>query len=442
MGKLAPVKGFIDDDEDSISVEQPSIQPASPPRNRRLAPISGFIDTTPTLAEDRLDPISKQNSSWTMRGAALGVGRTLGRMAIRPFEDLYNAANDVFGWSEKAEWDEYWFGEPVNNIEDFAASMGSYLLSYLVPGGLIAKGVVGAGKAVGGARAAKLVSTISKTSKGRKLVKFSTIAGKGSIAGAVADYLNTDTGDEVGLDAVKARLTETWRGAIIGAGLNVGGFALKRFVTSKLNVLRAQKKVLRAAEGKGDAASAQDALAKALRESERLKGDSLDEILEMDNMAKGIDIDDPIQDAIQQKIIKDAPVLDDIPVGVDVDDIQKELLEGKEKLRWLINNGNGLAEQLNTLVGLTKDWNRKADKVFTKITSNLHKATKGKLNSKQIKALKTDLLGMEKRLEQHKFLMEMRAVAGNYVGKAYVPSELITQTSANHSSTVKIHASV
>lgn len=376
------------------------------------------FDTTPTLAEDRLDPVSKQNSSWTMRGAALGVGRTLGRMAIRPFEDVYNAANEVFGWTEKAEWDEYWFGEPVNKIEDFTASMGSYLLTFLVPGGLIAKGVVGAGKAAGGARAAQLVSTISKTAKGRKLVKFSAIAGQGSIAGAVADYLNTDTGDEVGLDAVKERLTETWRGAIIGAGLNLGGFGLKRFVTSKLNVLRAQKKVLRAAEGKGDPVLAQDALAKALRESKRLKSESLDEILSMDSMAKGIDIDDPIQDAIQQKIIKDAPVLDDIPVGVDIDDIQKELLEGKEKLRWLINNGNGLAEQLNTLVGLTKDWNRKADKAFTKITSNLHKATKGKLDSKQIEALKTDLLGMEKRLEQHKFLMEMRAVAGNHIGKS------------------------
>jgi hypothetical protein len=380
--------------------------------------------STLSLYDNRMDVANQQQNSWQHTGAVAGIGRTLGRIPIRAAEDIYNAANEIFQFGEKAEWDEALFGAPINKVEDFAADFGSYLVTFLFPGGTIAKGVTALSKATIAAKTAKITATLKKTSAGRKLLKYSTIAAEGSIAGAVADYLNTETGDETGLEAIRTRMMEAYKGAIIGAGLNIGLFGLKKYVGVKLNVLRKKKKLAKAIERGEDGREELVQLSKALKKEEAVQSDVYQEVTAMDNLVKDVDIDNPspsVSPDSRAVDLVDKPtesVVDDFVPTKEIDDVQAEILKGNKELEWYLNNGGKLPDQLNTLVALTKSLNSKFDPIFVKLIKQIGQAGKGKYTPDKVEALKKTLISMEKRLEQHKLLMKFRAIAGNYAGKS------------------------
>ena len=398
----------------------PVTESPTPILNRRIQP-------TP-LSEARNDPYTQENAPWSARGAALGVGRTLGRIAIRPVEDIYNAANEVFQFGEKAEWDEALFGDPVNNAEEIASEVGSFLVTFLLPGGAIAKGVTAGAKSAGiTAKTAKITSTLSKTAKGRKVLKYTAIGAEGSIAGAVADYLSSDTGDETGLDAIRTRLMDTMQGAVIGAGLNVGGHFLRRYVGNKIRILRARKGLAKAIEKGADPTREMDNLGKALKEEQKLKGDVFQETLAMENMVDDIDIDNlgkrkarVIDTPDGPKVTTPARDVEDIlppPKDEVIDEVDEEIYKAKEELRTFMKLGQPLSDQINDLVALTKSWNSKFDPIFAKLTAQIDALKNNLPTPEQEAALRETIIGMELRLEQHKVLMEYRAIAGNIAGK-------------------------
>lgn len=245
-------------------------------------------DIGPTPQELAEDDYLRTQTSWSFWGATRGTGRTIARMPIRPSNDVYNifVESGLFG-GEKPNWDEDWLGKPQNAVEDITADIGSFLVSFLIPGGVVAKAGTTTAKLAGGG---KVLTKLSKTSKGRKAVKFTKIVGEGAVAGAVADYLSTDTGDETGMVAVQERLSNVVKGGFIGAGVNLTGHGLARTVGIGIKKIRALKKVKLAAEGKGDPVVALQSLKKALDEENALKSDVAQEIQKTDEVLKPVDL--------------------------------------------------------------------------------------------------------------------------------------------------------
>lgn len=420
---------FMNESPLPTAAPQPNTQATSDPYNLDFinqpvaAPMPSQSPSEYELAED---DYLRSETSWSFWGAVRGTGRTIARMPVRATQDIYNAVGDLFSVEKRAKWDEDWFGKPQNAVEDITADIGSYIATFLVPGGAIAKGATVASKAAGGA---KVVTALSKTEKGRKAVKFGKIVGEGAVAGVVADYITSDTGDERGMAAVQKRLEDVAKGAAIGAGINLTGHGLARTVGVGVKKIRALKKVQKAAEGKGDAVAALKSLKKAIDEENALKSDVIDEVQRTDEALKPLDLNNLSKetDDVAAKQTDDLEVAPEkAPSEKPVDaPKKKETQEPSPEQALLeiddfIKKGQSLPDQVNRLIRLNV---AVAESLHPKMLSVLGKIagfSKRTPSNAEIDTIRQLVGDMELDLHRYKKMIELRARAGNLSGKLLV----------------------
>lgn len=388
----------------------------------RSEPKFDFLDKQPnliTIPEEQQSEIDRQRdtwvkneSSWSFKGAAIGTGRVIARTPLRIADDITALISDTFVLNRKTDFEEKMFGDPKSAVEDIATEMGSWLGTFFIPGGYVAKGAKAASKAAGGA---KVVSALGKTEKGRKFLKVGKIAGEGAVAGAVADFITTDTEDIEGTQALIARTEATVQGVFIGAGVNLTMHGASRIVGASLKKWRALREVRKATEGNADPQKALEKLKEAVEEENAVKEDIFADINKTDDGVADIDLDNLDNDGV----IETPTIQPEAEPGINKDIPKKERPKKTVEQEMLtieefINRGQGLPNQIDRLVQLNK---AVADK-FNPILADLVKAIKKyQDNPAGIGRIKELVLSMELDVHRYRKLVELNAKVGNLNGK-------------------------
>ena len=337
------------------------------------------------------------------------------RAGVRSAEDLYNASQEFLFFGEKAKWEDEWLGKPESAVEDIAAEMGSWVVGFVGPGGLVQKGVsTVANIPKVSSKTTKLLGLIGKTKKGEKALQVGKIAAEGAVKGAVADYLTTDVGDLEAEDAILERLSNTVEGAAIGAGVNLTTFGTGRLVSAQYRRLKALRKVKQAAEGKADATSALKELKDSIDEETAIKEDFLSDIKPVDDRV------DPTQTV--DEIIKEAA-----PKKPEAPEVKKEpkkpVVNPELEIEEYIKQGQTLPEQVNRLVRLNVGLDGEMTPKINSLVENLSNfdkqieqgVRKGLTN--QFNNVKKGVVDLETDLRRYRKMIELRARAGNLSGK-------------------------
>jgi hypothetical protein len=216
------------------------------------------------------------------------------RGGVRAADDLYNGVQDIlFLDTPRANWEDEWLGKPDSAVGDIAAELGSWLVSFAVPGGVVSTGVKGVGKLTGvSSKVSKLTDLIGKSKRGQAVLKTTKVATEGALKGAVADFLATDVGDLRGEEALYKRLEDTYQGAAIGAGANLTLKGVQKITGMSYRRIKALRDVKKAAEGKGDSSQALKALKESIDEEEALKEEFLSTIRPVDDRVDRVFVDD------------------------------------------------------------------------------------------------------------------------------------------------------
>lgn len=373
------------------------------------APKQNYPIVEPTQAEIQDDDYWNSFTSWTKRQGA--VTRTVGRIPVRASEDIYNALNEVFEFGTRARWEDKIFEEPQSAAEDITAEIGSWLGTFWLPGGAVAKTATTTSKLTGlTAKTTKLTNLISKTSKGKKAVRISKIAAEGALRGAIADYITTDVEDLDNEAAIQKRLGATVEGAVIGAGANLTMFGIGRHVGIVWRKLRALKKVRQAAEGKGDPEAALKELKKVIEDENKIKDDVLSELKETDEVTSTPDkeLDEVFDKPKPKEEVKDKPTEE--KTKVEEPTVIEEPKNPELDIEEYINRAQSLPDQINRMVRLNE---KVASRLNPKIAELMQSLDKGDINN-----VRTIVSTLETDIRRYRKLMELRAKSGNITGKA------------------------
>ena len=373
------------------------------------APKQNYPIVEPTQAEIQDDDYWNSFTSWTQRQGS--VTRTVGRIPVRASEDVYNALNEVFEFGTRARWEDKIFEEPQSAAEDITAEIGSWLGTFWLPGGAVAKTATATSKLTGlTAKTTKLTNLISKTSKGKKVVRISKIAAEGALRGAIADYITTDVEDLDNEAAIQKRLGATVEGAVIGAGANLTMFGIGRHAGIVWRKLRALKKVRQAAEGKGDPGAALKELKKVIEDENKIKDDVLSELKETDEVTSTPDkeLDEVFDKPKPKEEVKDKPT-EEKPKAEEPAVIE-ESKSPELDIEEYINRAQSLPDQINRMVRLNE---KVASRLNPKIAELMQSLEKGDINN-----VRTIVSNLETDIRRYRKLMELRAKSGNITGKA------------------------
>ena len=341
------------------------------------------------------------------------------RAGVRAAEDVYNASQEFLFFGEKAKWEDEWLGKPESAVEDIAAEMGSWVVGFVGPGGLVQKGVsTVANIPKVSSKTTKLLGLIGKTKKGEKALQVGKIAAEGAVKGAVADYLTTDVGDLEAEDAILERLSNTVEGAAIGAGVNLTTFGTGRLVSAQYRRLKALRKVKQAVEGKADATSALKELKASIDEETTIKEDFLSDIKPVDDRVDPTQtVDEIIKEAELPTVEKpEAPLRDDaVPA--------KPTVNPELEIEEYIKQGQSLPEQVNRLVrlnvGLDGEMTPKINSLVESLSdfdSQIEQGVRKGLTN-QFNTIKKGVVDLEIDLRRYRKMIELRARAGNLSGK-------------------------
>lgn len=382
----------------------------------------------PTFQEPALPPpptpieIEEEddNSFWSRYTSwAKPMARPLLRSGLRAADDLYNAVNEqLVLYGDKSNWEDKWLGDPKSSVEDISAEIGSWLTSFIVPGGAVQRTVTLPAKIPQvSAKASQLLSFIGKTRKGEVALKVGKIGAEGALKGAVADYLSTDVGDLEADAAIQERLRNTTEGAALGTAVNLTTFGAGRLATAQFRRLKALRKVKRAAEGKGDATQALKDLKASIDEETALKEDFLGDIKPTDNRVDPTQsVDDLLKEAEPPK-----PKVEPEEVAPKVEAVDPEL-----EIEDYIQKGQTLPEQVNRLVRLNVALDGQMTPKINSLVENLAKfdeqIEKGvrKGLTEQFDGIKKGITEIESDLRRYRKMIELRARAGNLSGKLLV----------------------
>ena len=372
------------------------------------------LDPTPEEVED--DDYWNGFTSWARRQGP--VTRTLGRIPVRAGEDLYNALNDYFEFSTRANWEDEIFDEPQSAVEDITAEIGSWLGTFWIPGGAAAKIATSVSKATGiTKKATKLSGLISTTAKGKKAVRVGQIAAEGALRGAVADYITTDVEDLEGSLAIQRRLEATIEGGLLGAGVNLTTFGIGRHVSLAWRRFRALKRVRQASEGKADPVVALKELKKVIEDENQIKDDVLAELKPSDDL---VDEADPELN----KIFDEEPTPKVEEPKPPVEEVAKEVGEPKAaeptppkvekdpelQIEEYIDRATSLPDQIRRMVTLEHGV---ATRLNPKINNLIELLNKG--DTENVRKLVSTL---EVDIRRYRKLMEIRARAGKITGQS------------------------
>ena len=380
-------------------VQQPSLPP--PP--------------TPLEIEDEDD-----NSFWNRYTKwAKPIAEPFIRSGLRAADDLYNATQEgLVLYGEKANWEHEWLGDPKSSVEDISAEIGSWLTSFIVPGGAVQRTVTLPAKIPQvSAKVSQLLGLIGKTKKGETALKVGKISAEGALKGYVADYLSTDVGDLEADAAIQERLRNSTQGLAIGAAVNLTTFGTGRLVSAQFRRLKALRKVKRAAEGKADATQALKDLKASIDEETAIKEDFLGDIKPTDDRVDATQsVDDLLKEAEPPK-----PKVEPEEVTPKVESVDPEL-----EIEDYIQKGQTLPEQVNRLVRLNVALDGQMTPKINSLIDNLTKfdeqVEKGvrKGLSDQFNGIKNGIAKIEDDLRRYRKMIELRAKAGNLSGKLLV----------------------
>ena len=395
--------------DDSVAADIPDflkpteLEPALPP------------PPTPIEIEEEDD-----NSFWSSYTKwAKPVAKPLIRSGLRAADDLYNAVNEqLVLYGDKSNWEDKWLGDPKSSVEDISAEIGSWLTSFIVPGGAVQKTVTLPAKIPQvSAKASQLIGLIGKTRKGEVALKVGKIGAEGALKGAVADYLATDVGDLEADAAIQERLRNTTEGAALGTAVNLTTFGAGRLATAQFRRLKALRKVKRAAEGKGDATQALKDLKASIDEETALKEDFLGDIKPTDNRVDPTQsVDDLLKEAEPTK-----PKVEPEEVAPKVEAVDPEL-----EIEDYIQKGQTLPEQVNRLVRLNVALDGQMTPKINNLVENLarfdEQVEKGarKGLAEHFNGIKKGIVEIEDDLRRYRKMIELRARAGNLSGKLLV----------------------
>jgi hypothetical protein len=371
------------------------------------------LDPTPEELED--DDYWNGFTSWARRQGP--VTRTLGRIPVRAGEDLYNALNDYFEFSTRANWEDEIFNEPQSAVEDITAEIGSWLGTFWVPGGAVAKIATSVSKVTGiSKKATKLSGLISTTAKGKKALRVGQIAAEGALRGAVADYITTDIEDHEQNLSIQRRFEATIEGGLLGAGVNLTTFGIGRHVSLAWRKLRALKKVRQASEGKADPVGALKELKKVIEDENQIKDDVLAELKPSDDL---VDETDPelnkIFDEPELKVEEPKPPAEEVAKKVEAPKVGEPEPPKVEKdpelqIEEYIDRASSLPDQIRRMVTLEHGV---ATRLNPKINNLIELLNKG--DTANVRKLVSTL---EVDIRRYRKLMEIRARAGKITGQS------------------------
>jgi hypothetical protein len=401
---------------DDVLVEEP-LQPDEPEWLQPTTVAEVPPPETPVIPQDEPD-----DSYWNdyTRWAKPIVQPTV-RAGVRAAEDIYNASQEFLFFGEKSKWEDEWLGKPESAVEDIAAEMGSWVVGFVGPGGVVQKGVSAIANIPKiSSKASKLLSFIGKTRKGEKTLQVGKIAAEGALKGAVADYLATDVGDVAADEAIQQRLRNTVEGAGIGAAVNLTTFGAGRLATAQFRRLKALRKVKQAAEGKGDATQALKELKASIDEETAIKEDFLSDIKPTDDRV------DPTQSV--DDVIKEAepPKVEKPEVTPKVEEPAKPAVDPEIEIEDYIQKGKSLPEQVNRLVrlnvALDGQMNPKINALVESLSVFEEQAEKGVRVglADHFNKVKNGVVELETDLRRYRKMIELRAKAGNLSGKLLV----------------------
>lgn len=363
------------------------------------------------------------NSFWNRYTKwAKPIVRPTVRAGVRAAEDLYNASQEMILFGDKATWEDDWLGNPKSSVEDISAEIGSWLTSFIVPGGAVQKTLTLPAKIPQvSAKTAQLLGAIGKTRKGEVALKVGKISAEGALKGYVADYLSTDVGDLEADAAIQERLRNSTEGLAIGAGVNLTTFGAGRLATAQFRRLKALRRVKRAAEGKGDATQALKDLKASIDEETALKEDFLGDIKPTDNRVDPTQsVDDLLKEAAPPK-----PKVEPEEVAPRVEE-PKPAVDPELEIEDYIQKGQTLPEQVNRLVRLNVALDGQMTPKINALVENLTKFDEQieqgvrKGLGDQFNGIKKGVTELEDDLRRYRKMIELRARAGNLSGKLLV----------------------
>lgn len=399
--------------DDSVAADIPDflkpteIEPALPP------------PPTPTEIEE-----DDNNSFWSRYTKwAKPIAKPLIRSGLRAADDLYNATQEgLVLYGDKSNWEDKWLGNPKSSVEDISAEIGSWLTSFIVPGGAVQKTLTLPAKIPQvSAKTTQLLGAIGKTRKGEVALKVGKIGAEGALKGYVADYLSTDVGDLEADAAIQERLRNSTEGLAIGAGVNLTTFGAGRLATAQFRRLKALRRVKRAAEGKGDATQALKDLKASIDEETALKEDFLGDIKPTDNRVDPTQsVDDLLKEAAPPK-----PKVEPEEVAPRVEE-PKPAVDPELEIEDYIQKGQTLPEQVNRLVRLNVALDGQMTPKINALVENLTKFDEQieqgvrKGLGDQFNGIKKGVTELEDDLRRYRKMIELRARAGNLSGKLLV----------------------
>lgn len=433
---------FSEEKEEDNEVGK-SFLPTQPTETIDTQPVDDFPELDITTDEpEPLDVVDEETTGskkdepfWhPFIRQAVGVGfesyqtirptdRILKRSVLITADDLYNTVNEIIPLGTESKLEEELLGDPESAVEDISSNMLSWLTSFALPGGIVAKGVTTVAKIPKIAKGKKALETFIEGGElGRKAIKATRIAAEGFLKGSVADYIRTDVDDLDTEQAIAKRFQETYEGGVYGSLLNLTGAGVLRIVKSQMNKVRALKKVRMAKEGKADPKQAVENLKKAIEEEEVIKKELEAEI---DPKDKELDIapeeptvepeleefDLEFKPKVKPKV--EAPVVEEPKPKLKPEEEIEQAIEGKQNfpqqvqamVRETRKLSDRMAPKINDLVG---DLNKLDDAIGTGAEVNV---------GKEFSNIKNKIVGIEGDLKRNRKLIDVRARVGNIAGK-------------------------
>lgn len=424
---------FSEEKEEDNEVGK-SFLPAQPPETIASQPVDDFPELDITSDEpEPLDVAEEEETTGSKKDEpfwhpfvrqAVGVGfesyqtirptdRILKRSVLKTADDLYNTVNEIIPLGTESKLEEELLGDPESAVEDISSNMLSWLTSFALPGGIIAKGVTTVAKVPKIAKTGKAIETFIEGGElGRKAIKGTRIAAEGFLKGSVADYIRTDVDDLEAEQAIAKRFQETYEGGVYGSLLNLTGAGVVRIVKSQMNKVRALKKVRMAKEGKTDPKQAVEDLKKAVEEEEVIKKELEAEINPKD---KELDIapEEPPKVEPEVKPEVDAPIVKE----------PKPKLNPEEEIEQAIDGKQNFPQQVQAMVRETR---KLSDRMAPKINNLVVDLTKlddaisngSEVNvGKEFSSIKNKIIDIEGDLRRNRKMIDVRARVGNIAGK-------------------------
>ena len=216
---------------------------------------------------------SRYKVPWYQKSAT-----TIGRIPVRLLDDTVNTISEFSGGRTRIDTERALLGEAEEGFEEVGAEVGSIVLGFFTAGGVAAKGVQTAGKAIKSTQRGdkffkslrRNVNRIERNNVGKSAGWATRLMTDGALRGGVADFIAADVEDEATiLESLNKRSEEVLTGMLWGAGLNLGFGSIGKAYKEMITFSGKQAKVVK----------------KALKETDEIKealeeGKTIDEIIE------------------------------------------------------------------------------------------------------------------------------------------------------------------